>query len=59
MTAPTPPLGLVVVVDMQNAFCAPGGTIYVRQAEAQLPAAASAIALCGSAGIPVIYTTVV
>jgi nicotinamidase-related amidase len=58
MTAPTPPLGLVVV-DMQNAFCAPGGAIYVPQAEAQLPAVASAIALCRSAGIPVIYTTVV
>jgi len=58
MTAPPPPLGLVVV-DMQNAFCAPGGAIYVPQAEAQLPTVASAITVCRSAGIPVIYTTVV
>ena len=58
MTAPTPPLGLVVV-DMQNAFCAPEGAIYVRQAADQLPAVASAIVHCRSVGIPVVYTTVV
>jgi nicotinamidase-related amidase len=56
---PSSPRTGLVVVDMQNAFCQPGGDIYVGQAERQLPAIAEAIQLARSAQMPVIYTAVV
>jgi nicotinamidase-related amidase len=48
----------LVVVDMQNAFCDPGGAVPVPEAHAQLPRVAEAIALARDAGIAVIYTAV-
>jgi|tagenome__1003787_1003787.scaffolds.fasta_scaffold20987399_3 ureidoacrylate peracid hydrolase len=49
----------LVVVDMQNAFCQPGGAIYVPEASAQLALTAAAIQIARAAALPVIYTAVV
>lgn len=48
----------LVVVDMQNGFCRPGGLIYVPQAEEQIPACAEAIRRARAEGIVVAFTQV-
>jgi nicotinamidase-related amidase len=48
----------LVVVDMQNGFCKPGGLIYVEQAEEQIPATARAIAHARATGMDVAYTRI-
>ncbi|HEY2542846.1 MAG TPA: isochorismatase family cysteine hydrolase [Gaiellaceae bacterium] len=48
----------MVVVDMQNAFCDPAGTIFVPEAEQQLPLLLEAVRTARAASMPVIYTTV-
>lgn len=48
----------LVVVDMQNGFCKPGGLIYVEQAQRQIPAIAHALAHARSTGMHVVYTQV-
>lgn len=48
----------LVVVDMQNGFCRPGGLIYVPQAEEQIPACAEALLRARAARMVVAYTQV-
>src|SRR5262245_44753060 len=48
----------LVVVDMQNGFCKPGGLIYVEQAERQIPAIARAVEHARAEGMHVVYTQV-
>ena len=57
-TVPTidPRHSVLIVVDMQSDFLAPGAPLEVAAGRAALPAVARAIDACREAGIPVIYT---
>lgn len=46
----------LIVVDVQNDFADPAGSLYVREAEAVVEAANAEIAAATAAGAPVIYT---
>jgi ureidoacrylate peracid hydrolase len=51
----------LLVIDMQNAFCHPEGTlgvsgVNVEPAQAAIPAVAALVRACGEAGLPVIWS---
>lgn len=46
----------LIVVDMQNDFVKPGGTLVVGDAQATVPALAALIARARAANVPVVYT---
>jgi nicotinamidase/pyrazinamidase len=45
-----------IVVDVQNDFADPAGSLYVREGEAVVPVANDEVAAAGEAGAPVVYT---
>jgi nicotinamidase/pyrazinamidase len=46
----------LIVVDVQNDFADPAGSLYVREGEAVVPLANDEVATAGEAGAPVVYT---
>jgi nicotinamidase/pyrazinamidase len=46
----------LIVVDVQNDFADPAGSLYVREGEAVVPLANEEVATAGEAGGPVVYT---
>jgi nicotinamidase/pyrazinamidase len=46
----------LIVVDVQNDFADPAGSLYVREGEAVVPVANDEVAAAGEAGAPVVYT---
>jgi nicotinamidase/pyrazinamidase len=46
----------LIVVDVQNDFADPAGSLYVREGEAVVPRANDEVATAGEAGAPVVYT---
>jgi nicotinamidase/pyrazinamidase len=46
----------LIVVDVQNDFADPAGSLYVREGEAVVPVANDEITAAGDAGAPVVYT---
>ncbi len=46
----------VVVVDMQNGFCHPDGSLYAPNSEAVIPPCVDLVSAAREAGAPVIYT---
>jgi nicotinamidase/pyrazinamidase len=50
------PLTALIVVDVQNDFADPAGSLYVREGEAVVPVANDEVAAAGEAGAPVVYT---
>jgi ureidoacrylate peracid hydrolase len=48
----------LIVVDMQNGFCKPGGLIYIEQAGQQIPSVALAIDHARAENMQIIYTRV-
>ena len=46
----------LIVVDVQNDFADPAGSLYVREGEAVVPLANEEVATAGEAGAPVVYT---
>jgi nicotinamidase/pyrazinamidase len=50
------PQTALIVVDVQNDFADPAGSLYVREGEAVVPVANDEVAAAGEAGAPVVYT---
>ncbi|MFC7097071.1 cysteine hydrolase family protein [Halobaculum marinum] len=46
----------VIVVDMQNGFCHPDGSLYAPPSEAAIEPVATLVERAGDAGVPVVYT---